>query len=166
MTSHLKSIAAIAVTLAISSATAHAAQVHRICVAKGQIENAVTIKLSTRCVSTTRSVIGHDFIVKAREDGSAVDIFGAFKHRNPDARIVTADCMGSKSYTFDVVGVTGKSLELINNGTSRGTIDLTFPAGEQCLEHNRFNKSGSLTISPWKGNGLPSPSKQTPPGVE
>lgn len=156
MTSHLKSIAAIAVTLAISSATVQAAQVHRICVAKGLIENAVTIKLSTGCVSSTRSVIGHDFIVKARDGGSAVDIFGAFKHHNPDARIVTADCMGAKSVTFDVVGVAGKSVELIENGTSRGSIDLTFPAGEQCFERNRHNKTGSIIIPRWKGNGLSS----------
>lgn len=158
MTSRLKSIAAIAVTLAISSATAHAAKVHRICVAKGLIENAVTIKLSTGCVSSTRSVIGHDFVVKARDSGSAVDIFGAFKHRNPDARVVTADCMGAKSVTFDVVGVTGKSLELIENGTSRGSIDLAFPAGEQCVERNRLKKTEWM-IPRWKGNGLSSQPK-------
>jgi hypothetical protein len=144
MTSRLKSIAAMSILLALSSVTVHADQVHRICVAKGLTGTTVTIKLSTGCVSSTTSVIGHDFIVKAREGGSVVDIIGAFKHRNPDAKIVTADCMGAKSLTFDVVGVTGNSLELIENGTSRGSIDLAFPAGEQCLERNRVNKTGSI----------------------
>jgi hypothetical protein len=142
MTLNLKAAAAIAILLAVSTTPAYAGSVERICVSKGAIANAVTIKLSTGCVSTTRWVIGHDFIVKGREDGSAIDIIGAFKHRNPDARIVTADCMGSKSLTFDVVGLTSGEIDVIENGKSRGVISLVGSTGEQCLERNRIKSNG------------------------
>jgi hypothetical protein len=138
MTLNLKATAALAVLMAVSIAPVHAGSVKQICASKGVIANAVTIELSPGCVSSTKAVIGHDFIVKVREDGSAIEIIGAFKHRNPDARIGTADCMGSRSATFDVVGLSPGPIEVIENGESYGVITLAGSVAEQCLEHKWF----------------------------